>query len=208
MTAQKRSLIKKVITAAELYATNLLNRNILLLGQRGDEITTLELKFQAQNFKHLTGVQTQNNVYANQFWRMCINHNLSERDIMPDYRGIAGMKLKVAPLAFRSDLSARHFGFANKVREKVDAEIFAGDTLTCLGFSEDRAGYFYPKSLLMSSIKDEVLPRDMFRVIGVYSKPIKETFYERAERTDQKADWDYVRSSLPLGLQYVTTFHP
>lgn len=209
MANAKKPPIKKILSAADLYAENLLNRNVLLLGSHDNMIETFELRFLAENFKHLTGVRTvSRDVSPKQFWRMCRGHNLSERDLAPDYEGWAGLKLKVAPYVFDSGLSAREFGRANGARLRVDADVYSGDHRVSLGFSLDEGGYCYPKSLLMSSVRSEVKRDDLFRVIGVFSKPVKSRWYDLAVRVDSEADWDYVCQSLPPRLQHVTTIRP
>jgi hypothetical protein len=209
MSATKIPAIERILNSAELYERNLLNKNILIIGCRDDDVTYLEIRFLARNFKHLTGVRTvSKDLSAMQFWRMCAGHKLSIRDISPDWKGTAGQKLKVAPHMFAADLSASEFGRANRSRLYVSAKVFAGDRQACLGFNEDGTDYLYPETLLMSPIRNEAGRKDLHRVIGVYSKPIKSRWYDCATKIDADADWDNVLHSLPYRLQHVTTITP
>ena len=204
LASLKKPSIAQLLRVTDKYRDNLYNKNILLVGTRGDEVGHVELRFLGRNFKHLTGVKTvSRKLRGNQFWRMCANHRISERDLEFDYKGTARQKLNAAERAFEPGTCFRGFGVPNGARRYVEVELFAGSLRACMGFENFEARYLDPKTLLDSPIDHEVLRRDMFKVVGVYSKPIPRPAFESALFVDDEADWGLISESLPEDLHHV-----
>ena len=198
MDAAKKPRIQRIIRAAELYEANLLNKNILLVGEKDGDIKVIELRFRAENFMHLIGVRMVESNYGGMyFWKKYKSHQLSERDILPDFNGAANQKLQAATTMFRSDLSARSFGKEKGVREKVSVDIYSGDIHASLGFRTYKTAYYDPTTMLKSSISKEVYPEDSYRVVGMLSKRLRDSQYDTLLRSVPDDKTDTVKLSMP-----------
>ena len=93
--ADIKTAIRIVTKAAKEYEERLNDRHFMVVYQEGTETKTIQFGFRDMNFLHLTGIETA--LKAKQFYGACLEHKLSERDIVNFSKGKIQQKLAVLP---------------------------------------------------------------------------------------------------------------
>lgn len=108
----KQEALSIILECAKNYKENLVDRHILFIcTDKHKKVHILEATFYSGNFLHLTGLQlTDEKMSASDFFKHCIENNLSTNHFEFADDGTTDMKLAVLPLLMRSNLSANEIG--------------------------------------------------------------------------------------------------
>lgn len=80
-----KTAIKIVTEAAKQYDVYLNDRHFMVVYQEGSEQKYVKFGFRDMNFLHLTGIKTT--LKAKQFYQVCLDHKLAEKDIVGFTKG-------------------------------------------------------------------------------------------------------------------------
>lgn len=215
----KAEAIKIVISCAQTYSAELLNRSLLFVCQdKHKRISCIEFCFYDRNFLHLTGLKLKKRATeaangtdlqsAGDFFDNCLNHRVSPEDFdfAPD--GTTALKLGILPLLVTKNLSANIVGNFSSLRPKLYTEKLAGGSKGCMGFCIDAVtGNYVPNTVLNEDIRDNV--DEWARVIAVYRKDITQEKYVEITYLAKKIDWASISfpepySDLPKPVQAVS----
>ena len=173
MSRNKITDLNIIKQSAKLYEKNLLNKNILFIYLKNNNIQYYEVTFLEEHFKHLTGVQSNLNAY--QFFYKAKNNRLKINDF--DYKNNTTI-LKIDNLIKSMSLSsyAKMIGEFRHNRVYLSLEKIAGNNNLIIGFDEGKT-INYPKTLLRGDIRDYVKEKPC-RVIGILRKNTNEKKYK------------------------------
>ena len=194
MAFDKKRALSIVFSAADDYMANLANKSLLFLCiDKHYRVSSIETAFDESNFKHLTGLKSK--LAPAQFFSMCLNRRLSERDFGFSPDGTTELKLRVLPKIVTSDLSARMVGRYNNSRPKLYTEVLAGGVNACLGFAQDgKSGLYVPNTLLNEDIRKLTTGTD--RIALTLRKERSEADYAEVVYRAKNIDWDRVKLGL------------
>ena len=173
MSRNKITDLNIIKQSAKLYEKNLLNKNILFIYLKNNNIQYYEVTFLEEHFKHLTGVHSELNFY--QFFYKAKNNRLKINDF--DYKNNTTI-LKIDNLIKSMSLSsyAKMIGEFRHNRVYLSLEKIAGNNNLIIGFDEGKT-INYPKTLLRGDIRDYVKEKPC-RVIGILRKNTNEKKYK------------------------------
>ncbi len=217
MRYSKKDAIKKVVSCAKAYESELNNRNLLFVCKnKYSEISYLEVTFHNFNFLHLTGLilNYENKVDDNDqdesskseslnaatFYKRCLNNKLSPDDFtMSD---TTSLKLDVLPGIVTKNLSANMIGDFNSPKPKLLTQKLVGGVKAYMGFvySED-LGEYVPNTVIKEDIRQHV--KGYAQIIVTYRKSVSDNQYSEIVYVAKKVDWSKVEYSdeysyLPL----------
>jgi len=210
----KKEAIKIIVSCAEKYRDELVDRTLLFVCQnKHKQVSCMEFSFTEGNYLHLTGVKVKRPgevekepeeerdvISPSDFYSRCINHKLSPRDFDFADDGTTYMKLDVLPLIMNKNLSAVMIGDYNSSKPKLHTDKLAGGVKACMGFVPDEeSGRYVPNTVLKENVKDVV--NDWVRVIAIYRKPIAEQQYQ--ELTYKAKGIDLSSIKLPKEYHYI-----
>lgn len=173
MSRNKITDLNIIKQSAKLYEKNLLNKNILFIYLKNNNIQYYEVTFLEEHFKHLTGVHSKLNAY--QFFYKAQNNRLKINDF--DYKNNTTI-LKIDNLIKSMSLSsyAKMIGEFKHNKVYLSLEKIAGNNNLIIGFDEGKT-INYPKTLLKGDIRDYVKKKP-YRVIGILRKNTNEKKYK------------------------------
>lgn len=160
--------------AAKLYKENLLDKNILFVYLKNNNINFYEVTFLQEHFKHLTGVISKLNAY--QFFYKAKSNRLKLSDF--DYKDNT-TKLKINNL-IKSMLLKNYVKMIGEFKHnKVYLSInkLAGNNNLIIGFDKGEK-INYPKTLLKGDIRDYSNEKPC-RIIAILSKNINNRKYDK-----------------------------
>lgn len=174
MTRNKIIDLNIIKQSAKLYKQNLLNKNILFIYLKNNNIEYYEVTFLEEHFKHLTGVHSKLNAY--QFFYKAINNRLKINDF--DYKNNTTI-LKIDNLVKSMSLGsyAKMIGEFQHNKVYLSLEKIAGNNNLIIGFDEGKT-INYPKTLLKGDIRDYVTGKP-YRIIGILVKNTNEKKYKK-----------------------------
>ena len=207
----KEEAIEIVVSCAEAYSRELLNKSLLLVCQdKHNQVGFMEFFFYDRNFLHLTGLKPKrrsskdNNGDESQnskdFFYNCLSHTVSPEDFEFAPDGTTQLKLGILPHLVCKNLSANMIGDYSSARPKLYTEKLAGGTKGCMGFLIDGVTNRYvPNTVLNEDIRNIV--GNWARVILVYRKEITEERYSEITYAAKKTEWDKI--TFPEQYQYL-----
>ena len=199
MAISKKAALSILFTASESYRKNLIDQSLLFLClDKHKRVYSLEVTFDASNFKHLTGVQTK--LSAQHFYEMCIDRRLSTDDFSFAEDGTTIWKMEVLPRLISKNLSANMLGEYNGSMPVLFTERLAGSTSACMGFvRSDENGRYIPNTILKGDVRTLVHRAD--RIIVTYRKKRADIHYSEIVYAAKKIEWNMIK--LPESLQYL-----
>ncbi|MBQ7515969.1 MAG: hypothetical protein IJS96_06770 [Schwartzia sp.] len=125
--------------------------------------------FEPGNFKHLTGIQSD--LSPRQFYKACLKHRLSVRDIDFDSFGHAQRKLEVLPFMADVFYNRCWIGLSINNDISINADYYVGDTpcVLSIGFRGKENGDV-PVTLKNQSIREVVTKEN--KIYAIASKPL------------------------------------
>ena len=176
-----KEIINRICESAQKYKTNLLNKNIIFIFQnkRNRKIEYIETLFLGQNFLHFTGIKYKKN--AEEFFKECLKNRISPNSIEIKDKQFTQLKLEILENAMYINKSAKRIGEYNESRLNIKIEKVVGNTHFCLGFSKldsnnKEMKYYYPKTLLQDSLKNNIIEDN--KIIAILSKNKNSKLYK------------------------------
>lgn len=160
--------------SAKLYEQNLLDKNILFVYLKNNNIEFYEVTFLQEHFKHLTGVISKLNAY--QFFYRARNNRLKTTDF--NYKDNT-TKLKINNLIKSMILNnyVKMIGEFKQNKVFLSIDKLAGNNNLIIGFDKGET-INYPKTLLKGDIRDYSKEKPC-RIIAILSKDINNKKYEK-----------------------------
>ena len=205
MAFSKKDALSIIFRCADQYKQELLNHSLLLLcAPKNRQIYPLELTFDASNFQHLTGLQTNHNkIPPKDFFEKCISRRLTENDFRFAEDGTTPLKLQVLPMLTTKNISANMVGDYDGNNPKLITDKLAGNIQGCMGFIQISSGRYIPNTVLKGRTDDFSKKTD--RILIIYRKRTTEEKYQEIVHIARKIDWNKIKlpdeySDLPLPL--------
>ena len=194
-TYTKKEAVSIAISASRLYKKNLVGKRLLfVMTDRHKNVFSLEVGFDASNFQHLTGLKLTNSKLSHkEFYNLCVDGRLSERDIIFADNGTTNQKLNVLPHVFQNaNLSASMMGNYNRSHPLLYTEKLIGGVKWALGFRDVTGnGAYVPDTLLEGDIRDQVY--DTYRIVATYIKFQHDMLFEQLIYKAKKIEYDALR---------------
>lgn len=192
----KQEAIRIVVSCAEAYKTELLNRDLLIVSKaNNNRLNFLRVTFRKGNFLHLTGLKTK--VRAARFFDMCIAHKLSPKVLEFASDGTTQLKLEVLPQLMRKDLSAKMIGDIDSRTPKLYTEKLVGNIRACMGFKNDSSTYV-PNTVLNRDMRD--ITSNRAQIVAVLRKSTEESQYTEVT---YKTQLDFSKYLFPKEYEYL-----
>jgi hypothetical protein len=206
----KEEAIAVVVQCAEKYRDELDGRNLLFLCMdKHKKTSAIEFSFHGSNYLHLTGLKPGRGevddvdpaLHANDFYKKCLEHQLSPSDFAFAEDGTTHLKLELLPGILCKNLNASMIGDYNSSKPRLVTEKLVGGVHACMGFVLDKKRTEYvPNTVLKEDIRD-LITSDSVRVIAVYRKSASDKRYEELTYRAKKVDWSAVQ--YPDDLAYL-----
>lgn len=201
ISMKKNEAIKIVNEAARKYEQYLVGKKTLVLFFKDKkQIDSLEVSFMAANFLHLTGFKIKDDdISPLEFYRLCVEERLSEKDFSFSPDGTTELKLKVISSVISPNLSAKMIGDFSGNTLKLYTQKLVGGTQACIGFVKDANGVYYPNTLLNTDIRD--LVQKPMRILAVFQRDFDEEKY--STKTYQAKNIDKSTLSFEEEIEYL-----
>lgn len=192
----KKSALQIIIAAAKQYDEKLNNRHFLIVYQEGRDIKTVCVGFRDMNFLHMTGVTSK--LSAQQFYKACLNHKLSENDFEIDNKGKVQQKLMVLP--YLADLLYHNCMIGDFINSGIciKADYFVGNTKAVLS-----VGFRYGKNIdfPVTLYKEDVrkLSQPTNKVLAIFAKDYQQQSY--CECTYLSKGQEITKLSIPEDIK-------
>lgn len=201
----KKEAIRIVSESANDYANNLVNKNFIIIyrNRTNSKLEYFETVFLPRNFQHLTGlefVDDKGNVLkqAGNFYRKCLNHALSEKEIRYKDDGTTNMKLAALPKVVNFFKTSKMTTSLNTYQPLLQVDRLVGNISYCLGFTKD-GKYYVPSSCLLKDIRD--FSDSTSQIVAVLSKPSNKTANTYRELKYSAKGIDLNKLSIPTSLR-------
>lgn len=183
---------------AVLYEKNLVNMNLLFILNEGNSnrLETLETRFLAHNYLHLTGIETTIKS-PNEFYELCLDRRVPLEAIAFKKDGTTKLKLQVLDQLMNIERTARMLGDFRSNRLKLCADKVAGSQHACMCFVNEN-GYFVPNSSLNEDVRDMVAKAH--RVMAVFKKEIHSPQYTTITYLAKGVQVPAVLTALPPSI--------
>jgi len=170
MTYTKQQAITKIVSSAQLYKSELNNRNLLIIYGESVSPKVAQFYFAPYNFEHLTGVITNINGYniSSMFYNKALRRKLAHSDFEFKDDGTTERKLDVIEQAMQIAHNAKQIGDFDNSRPKLIADKATGTSKWTMAFVEDETDYLKPCSLLNEDVHDNI--RSYCRVLAIFRK--------------------------------------
>lgn len=196
---KKDNYLNDIIKNARDYESGLANKVLLFVYRNKTGVNYIEAKFKKENFKHLTGVQT--NLRPEEFFNNCINGNLSPTSYQASPN--TPLKLSVLPTIINLPTLSATISEYNNSRPTIQVDIIIAKHQSVLGLTNNGGKYYYPKTVLkipnLSSIMENQNP-----ILLTYIRDInlKKTDYE-ISFINKKYDITEIVKEIPEKLREV-----
>ena len=184
----KKEAIRIIIQCANTYHQNLLNKNVMFVyrNKSQNKYECFEASFSSSNFCHLTGIERDERLSANDFFYKCIHHKLRLADFELREDGTTDMKLIVLPFMMKIHTVSTMTGYYNNLGIHLYTERIAGNTKGCMGFIID-GDYFIPNTVLNEDIRNITYSPE-YRVVATFIKSVNEDKYTTLSYTAKGFD--------------------
>lgn len=173
MTMEK--VISILRTSAKSYQKNLENKNFLIIFRELEKIEYIQVKFSAENFLHLTGIQLKYQKSKKLFYRACLNGKISKEEIKLRKDGTTQLKLSVLEMMTNICKTAKMIGRYNQWGNKLNTDIMIGTNHITMGFIKLRGGFYIPNTALNENVKN--VTSQTYRIIAIFGKKVNEKQY-------------------------------
>lgn len=188
----KKEAVSIAISAARMYQKNFVGKHLLfLITDKHKNVSSLEVKFNASNFQHLTGLSSTNKRWSHlDFFNFCVDGRLKEEYIEFVDIGTTNQKLSVLPFVFKTpSLSASMIGNYNNTHPLLYTEKLVGSVKWAIGFRDvSGKGDYVPDTLLEGDIRDNSFL--IGRIIATYIKTIEEDSFTKCVYLAKKIDYE------------------
>ncbi|MCT4612063.1 MAG: PBECR4 domain-containing protein [Clostridia bacterium] len=184
----KNEVLPKVIECANLYKSNLLNKNMLIIcyDNKNKKYSYMETAFLDKHFVHLTGIKirpskgatTYNpNVKSEKnFFHNCINHRTQISDFELPTDGTVELKMQVLSKVINFINSNNMMGSFGHRQNHLITEKLVGNIYGCMGFVKDTTiDYYIPNTVLKKDIRD--ITNESNSIICIFERNISENCY-------------------------------
>ncbi len=174
---KKTEILKTILKSAKLYSENLENKNLIFIfNNENNETNYFEVLFEPRHFHHLTGTRIVNPSIKSkvEFYNMCLENNISEKDFDLATDGTTSLKMQILPSLMKLHRLAKMVGDYNSHKPKLYTEKLAGNIVCCMGFTKEER-FYVPNTILKEDIRD-ITPK-VNKLIAVYSKKTKDIHY-------------------------------
>ncbi len=178
---KKTEVLTRICQCAIHYSNNLEHKNYLFIyniaaknePHRFDFIETI---FAKQNFRHLTGVETE--LEAVVFYKRCIEKKLRSNDFSVPITGTCEQKLKILYELMAPSKSCKMIGYYGNEGVYLKTSHIIGNVRGVMGFVpyEKNTRFFVPNTVLEGDIRSKTKDRP-FRIIAIACKDIKDPTY-------------------------------
>ena len=185
----KEEALKIVLSCAEDYNKNLVNKSILFVYiDENKDAGTIETIFTASNFLHMTGLKFKADKRANHFFNLCIDKRLTVDDFDFAENGTSPLKLQVLPFLVKRNLSAKMLGTYSGNSYLLMTDKLIGSTIGCVVFIRSEANNLYvPNTVLNGDIRKRVSKSR--RILLTYSKNVADDKYSEIVYVAKKYDF-------------------
>lgn len=170
----KHEAIKIISAASKDYKENLVGKNFIIIyrDRHRNVFDYFETAFLPRNFQHLTGVDfigsdgkiLKQSVH---FYKKCITHSLSEKEILYRNDGTTNLKLQALPKVVNFFKTSNMTTTLDTFQPQLQVDRLVGNITYCLGFTKDNK-YYVPSSCLLKDIRD--FSETQSQIITVLSK--------------------------------------
>ncbi|MDE6674000.1 MAG: hypothetical protein K2K19_04195 [Acetatifactor sp.] len=190
----KKEAISVITRCARLYAENLCDEQLAFLYRdSSNKVHIVEVIFRANNFMHLTGIETKQHQTAGSFYRDAIEQRLKESNLFFKDPHTTELKLKILPNIMNIAYTARMIGDYTGSCIDLYTEKVAGTTTACLGLLKNKNDYV-PNTILSEDIW-HITPHPPGRIFAIFKKSVKDAIY--SELTYQSKSIELTRKCLP-----------
>lgn len=200
MAYSKKKALSVVFTSAAKYKANLMGRALLFVSvDKHYRTHCIEATFAAENFKHLTGLETK--LSPKHFFNLCLDKRLSEHDFEMRKNGTTELKLDILPRIVVPDLSARMIGNPNGMHPTIHLDKIAGNTHAYIGFTDVGGSRKHiPKTLINGDVR-EGSAEAPDRIAAIFRKQIEDKTFGEVVYVSGKIDISRVK--LPKQYSYL-----
>ncbi len=168
----QRDALNIITECAGLYDKQLLNKSVLFIYKDRRALQFKETIYQRGNFLHLTGVITK--LSPKDFYKLCMQHRLSESDFMQAKNGTSDLKLRVLNELMHLPFRAKMIGDFDSLRLFLHTDLVAGSSYAAMGFISNRSVYI-PNTALNEDTRKVV--KEAFPILLTYRKDISDSSY-------------------------------
>lgn len=173
---EKKQALAILFNAAKLFKKNLEDKKFLVIFKDTTTIDSLELKFSASNFLHLTGVESD--FRSSHFYKRCIIQRLTVNDFNFREDGTTELKLEVLERMMDFCKNVKMIGDFNDNSLKLSTEKVAGNVFASIGFVKNN-DFFVPNTLLNKDIRHST--NKTKQVLFILSKNMSDEMYKVLE---------------------------
>lgn len=201
----KTEAIAIVCQCAAKYHAELNERNLLFMcSDKHKQLFSFEFSFHRSNYMHLTGLKSglssSSKLFANDFYKKCLEHKLSPEDFDFAEDGTTHLKLAVLPKLVCKNLHASIIGNYDSSKPLLYTERIVGNVNACMGFIMDKKNSEYvPNTVIQEDIRN--ITSSTVQVVAAYRKGINAKLYEEMTYKSKKTDWESIK--YPEKYQYL-----
>lgn len=196
---------KIVLNCAKQYAKNLAGKNYIIIyrDRISNNIKSIEIQFDADNYQHLTGIEMidfNGNIRSNAaglFYSKCVKNRLRKDEICFKKDGTTSLKLMALPIIMDIQKITKIAGDYNNSRTYLIADKLVGNVNFCLGLKEISSGFYVPVSALLEDIKK--LSMNQSQVLAIFSKAKTEEIYKTVRYVAKGINLHKIKFSCDVG---------
>ena len=175
----KKEAINIIQECCNKYHEKLENKNFLFIYKNKNYFCTLETTFLKRNFLHLTGIKIDSKYIksSTHFYKMCLSHKLSEKYFQFSEDGTTKLKLQILSQVIDIPYYAKMIGNYFDSKKILSTEKLVGNINLCLGFKQDRTGFYVPNTVLKENIKRVTISQN--KIIAILEKSITDKKYTK-----------------------------
>jgi hypothetical protein len=193
----KVETLKKILSTAKTYNTELNNKDLLVLAKHGKNIVSYEIRFKSYHFKHFTGVDSD--LSANSFYSKALSNRLLIKEFDFKDSFLVEKKMRVLENAMKLPYTAKMIGDFKYAGIKIKADMGAGTSQYVMAFRNDKQDHFYPVSVMEEDIRDSTQPTNP--IIAIFRKDIETSVYN--ELTYQSKNINLDKLHIPNNFKKV-----
>lgn len=195
----KKEIVKEICECAKIYDKNLKGKNLMFIFENklNKKLDYIETQFLANNFMHLTGINTKNAKSSIEFYRLCLNNKLSYKEIIEKQNGTTKLKLEVLPQMLNIGKNARMVADYNGSKVNLFTEKVIGNIRCSIGFINVR-GYYLPNTIIKEDIRQISQKETINRVIAILEKTTNKKQYTNITYIHENIDICDIASRLNI----------
>ena len=203
MKCAKEKIISIIVKCAHAYKKELLNKNIIFVCMdKHKRVYFTQVLFEAGNFLHLTGCETNKTISAKEFFNKCLEKKISSRDFEISQDGTTEMKLIVLPFLISKNLSANMMGDFSGNNLNLYSEKIIGGVKACMGFVKKQNNFYAPNTVLNVDARKYI--KKPMRIIATFRKNKSDKKYCEMVYKAKNINWDVL--VFPKEIEYLKEF--